>query len=360
MLASEALELDQLLLQLLEARRVGLGRVQERAQETRRRLELRRGLADAASGLLHRRNARAPAVQDALGALNDLKGGAVLLREPLHQASEGGRQLGRVAQELPLAAQVLGLHGVEVERLQLAELELDQVQALGAPLLLGLTPLEPLAQAEPGRAALAIARQGLPQPGKGVQQLQLLGRLEQPLVLVLPVDLHQLGRQLAEELAGHRAMVHVGPTAPIARDGPREDKLQLARRLALGALLLTPLLEGVGQVFLEPARHALPPGVHRQQEAPLHPRTPRARPHDLRARPTPEQQLERIHDQALARARLPRDGVETGTEDELGLLEEGQVLEAEFDQHGGRCCLEDAETGCELRLRWPRQPQAVR
>ena len=48
-----------------------------------------------------------------------------------------------------------------------------------------------------------------------------------------------------------------------------------------------------------------------------------------------EEQLERIDDEALASTGLAGDRVEAGTEHELGLLEEGEVLEAEFDEHDG-------------------------
>jgi len=71
-LASEPLEQGQLLLEVLEARGVGLGSVEGRPQESRGCLQLRRRLAHAGPGLLEGGDARDPRLQLALGALHDL------------------------------------------------------------------------------------------------------------------------------------------------------------------------------------------------------------------------------------------------------------------------------------------------
>ncbi len=114
-------------------------------------------------------------------------------------------------------------------------------------------------------------------------------------------------------------------------DGAREDQLALVLRTQR-----RPVLEhggrDVGQRFAQFAARGV---LGRQQESSFDARLLGAGAHDARARSLAQEQLERADDQALPRAGLASDRVESESELQRGAVEEGQVLEGEVAEHGG-------------------------
>ena len=158
------------------------------------------------------------------------------------------------------------------------------------------------------------------------------------------MDLHEATGELLEQLLGHGPVIHVGPGASVAADRARQDQLELAA--------LRVLLEGLGQMIPEPRGDEIAVPLEGQEEAPLDPRSLGALADHGRLGAAPEQELERIDDEALARAGLPRDRVEATTEFERRALEEREVLETEFDEHArGRS--HGTRRGCNRRGRDP-------
>ena len=96
---------------------------------------------------------------------------------------------------------------------------------------------------------------------------------------------------------------------------PREDEL-----LGVGGQLLAERL----------------PQVVGQLEDALDPRLRRVRAHDARLGPAAEQEVERVGEHGLARARLPREDVQAWAEAQLGPLDQQEVLDAQLVEHGRR------------------------
>ena len=142
----------------------------------------------------------------------------------------------------------------------------------------------------------------------------------------------------------------MGLGASVATDRARQDQLQLPA--------LRVLLEGLGQMVPQPAGHEVAVSLQGQEEAPLDPRPLGALADHGRLGAAPEQELERIDDEALPRAGLPRDRVEATTEFERRALEEREVLETEFDEHArGRS--HGTRRGCNRRSLDPSGPEGL-
>ena len=122
-------------------------------------------------------------------------------------------------------------------------------------------------------------------------------------MLVLPVDLDQLRRGLAEGAERRHATVDPGPGPPLGGNGAGEDHLVL----------------GV----------ALP-----HDEARLDQGLRRAAAHHARVGPPAEDQLQRLDDQRLARPGLPRERGHAGTELEREVLDDPEVADVQVGQHG--------------------------
>jgi len=324
-LALQPLQQAQAILDVLQARGVGVYSVEEAAQGTARLLELKRRLPEARRGLLEVGHPARPVGHGALRPAQQVERAVLGLGEPVKRGPKLRSQLGGVAQHAPLGAEVLRLEGRGVRLLELAHLKPDEVEALKPLRLPRLEVFELGHQLEPASAPLPIALQGVLQPAKGVHQAELLHGLEQPLVLVLTVDLHQLPGEAAQQLLGHGAVIDVGPCAPVAADGPRQDELQL--------VLLLPLLQGLGEMLREPASHELAVVIEREDEPALHSSPLGSLADHGGPCPAPQEQLEGVDEEALARAGLPRHRVQPCSKFQRRPFKEGEVLQREFNQH---------------------------
>jgi len=110
-------------------------------------------------------------------------------------------------QELPLGAERLVLAGDEAGLLQLSQLELDKVEARGPFTVVHPQPIELFAQAANGRERRGDLCPRLIETGPRIEQREMLGRIEQLLVLVLPVQLDEPVRQVLERGRGGQRAV---------------------------------------------------------------------------------------------------------------------------------------------------------
>ncbi len=167
----------------------------------------------------------------------------------------------------------------------------------------------------PGPSAVVAAQVGqrrLDLPELGLGRLQAgqvdvaeavqrgpLGRTpQQRLVGVLAVEVDQLLAGFAQGRGGGQAAVHVGPAPPVGRDHPPEHDLLVARD--------------------EPALdHGLVPRRADQDGI----------------GPPADEQVDRLDQQGLARARLPRQGGHAGAQHQLEPVDDTQVLHRQLDQH---------------------------
>ena len=114
------------------------------------------------------------------------------------------RQLIRVGQAVGLGAQLLVLAGPNPGAVDLAELEADEVgPALEFPTPLFEGPCPPSQTCDPAEGVLHLRRQ-IAAPGEGVQHRPLKVPREQPLVLVLSMDVHQHRPDPAQDSRRHR------------------------------------------------------------------------------------------------------------------------------------------------------------
>ena len=144
-----------------------------------------------------------------------------------------------------------------------------------------------------------------------VEHLELVGRTREPALLELARHRdHALGGG-RDVLSRGRAPPGVRARATVAEDPAGDDE----RILVLGPQL-PEFVEVVGEIEL-------------RLDVRLLPGCPDVRVVALRA----EQQAERLGEDRLARARLPRDRVQSGSKLELGLLDKDEVLDAEPPKH---------------------------
>ena len=129
---------------------------------------------------------------------------------------------------------------VEIERLQFAPLELQQLalggHRFGVLLQLGAAAVQGLPCLEQPAHLLRLAQQA----GVAVQQVALRAGAQQRLVLVLPVDVEQEFARLAHLLHGGAAPVDEAARAPAAVHHAAQQAHAL---VALQFLLLQPLLQ---------------------------------------------------------------------------------------------------------------------
>ena len=80
--------------------------------------------------------------------------------------------------------------------------------------------LGPIPEAAPALGHLGAARL---EPRELVQRRQVGVRVQESLLLVLPVDVHQPAGQLAQLRGGHEHAVHEGPAASLGADLAAHD-----------------------------------------------------------------------------------------------------------------------------------------
>ena len=125
-------------------------------------------------------------------------------------------------------------------------------------------------------------------------------RIEQHLVLVLAMEIHQVRGQLAQRRRRHQGAVEEG-AAPAALDRDVAADHQL----------------GAGGVLED--------GFDRRLLLP--------RPHEIRRRPAPDEQPDGAHEDRLARAGLAGEHVQARLELDLETIDDGQIADGDESEH---------------------------
>ncbi len=235
-----------------------------------------------------------------------------LLRvQDLFTARGGAEELLRALEPLALDPQLLVLARLQRRRLQLAELELEQVLALGTRARVGIERR----QRRRGLGQRAVRRHHV-----GAQALVLGERVEdrhlalgvgQRLLVVLRSDVDQTGDGIAEIARGREPARQVDAPSPGARDGAAHEEPGLV------ALLASPL-------GLEP-RAQLGGARRGQVDDGLDPSLVAAGPDQVGAGAAAAQQAQRLDDDALAGAGLAGDHGETGPQLQLELVDQREA-----------------------------------
>jgi hypothetical protein len=138
-------------------------------------------------------------------------------------------------------------------------------------------------------------------------------RVQKPLPLVLPVDLHKEAPDLPQGSYGDRGSVRVRP-AP-ASDLPDQDE-ELVFHGDAGCVQGRPDLRGPGEF-----------------EDRLHPGLRRPGAYHIRTHPVPKTGPQGVQEDGFARARLAREDVEAGPELHPHVLQKGEVARVELPEH---------------------------
>ncbi len=304
-LALEPFEQGQAILHLGEARRRTVDARREVAQRGREILEL--GLDALAlpeiggepgveAGQLLDPLPHAPQVGQRR-AVSVIQVGIAVAAQPLDGVG--------AAQDLPRGRELDVLVGLKGRLAQLAQLELDELEA-GRPLAaVHAQPIElvtqPLDSREGGRDLLPERRQ----TGPGVEHGEVLAGVEQLLMLVLPVQLHEPGGEFLERRRGGQRAGDERP-AP-ALDGDLAAHDDLARRTAL--------VREVEYRFDD--RHVLT-GAH-----------------EVRRGAPAEEQPHRLDEDRFAGPGLAGEDVERGFKLDGGRFDDREILDRQVADHGG-------------------------
>ncbi len=320
-LALEAVDDVESLLDLLQAARLPLDPLGVGPQLRGQLLHLDRDrpgtLGERVEGRVHSLLAR----QRRLGHRHRLRGAALAVvagdrRDGLRCRPPQG--LG-MAQPLPLRGQLGLLGGIRLGRLDLGELEAEDVE-VALTVSLPLADLGELAL-DRGDLGMGLAVAGAPLQvllaGEPVQRLQLRRGEGQLAVLVLAVEGEQPRAERPQLRRGGRAALQEGRGPARGRDAPSQHDLARVLGQALGDLRQLGIVEQPGREL----EHALDVGLRG------------ARPHDLGPRLPAHDQVQRVGQDRLAGAGLPRDRVQARPEAELGPLDQEQVLDPQLEEH---------------------------
>ena len=162
----------------------------------------------------------------------------------------------------------------------------------------------------PRAAGLADAFGG---PGEGIEHRKLVARARQPPLLELPAHREERLDGRRDVLPGRAASPRVGARPPVGEDAPGEHERLLAAGPQVGELA-EHLVVGKVELGLDP-RLAGGGAEHRGVAA------------------RPEQKPDRVREDRLPRAGLPRDRVQPGVELQLGLADQHEVLDTKPPQH---------------------------
>ena len=318
-LALQAREDVEALVDRLEPPRLDRDRLPQRPDPRERLLDLdARGL-QRLHGSGERRVQARQVLEDARGAVHARGCRALLLvEEPrgLHETRQ--EPLGVLGAPARLT-ELRFLAGPEPRAVELGELEAQEVFALRAVALRRARALD----LGVGRSVFGDERSdALAQVlgvGEAVEQLELTGRLQEPLVLVLAVDLDELVAEALEEPDGDGRVVDEGAVASASGELPPHDELAVLER--------EPSLVERGRDG--PPRLDLEDGLDRGGLG------LRADHVGLGAG-APEQE-DRVDQHRLAGARLAGQHVEAGPERHGHALDHGEVPDPQLAQHRDRC-----------------------
>jgi len=220
-------------------------------------------------------------------------------------------------------------HGVDLRKLKR-----DDVQPV---------PARRLRRAQLGRAASRlhppfVQRRHAPPQRRGyaefVDQAPLLGRVRQAVLLVLAVDRHETGSQTLQGSHRDRHVVDPRPAPPSSADLPPDHDRVASGDAELVEHGVQLAIAGHGEMTLDAQRRA-------------------AGANHVRLRPSPGQQLERLHEQRLARAGLPRQRHEAGRRLEHHRLDDPQAMNLQALQHAAML----AEDAAAARRAWYTSPK---
>ena len=322
MLALQAVEPVEPLLDRLQTAGLGIDLVQVGAQLATHVLELDRGRAQPRRERVEVRIDALDTGEPGLGQPERRSSPAAILDlaadRPECPAAGLAQRLG-MAQAFPICLQLGVLGHVGCRRLDLGELEAQQVEVALARAL----ALAQVRQFPRERRYLSVRRRvlvpdgGVPGPGEAVEGLELGGTESEPTMLVLAVEREQASAERLQVGGRCRPSADEGAGPPRGAHPPAQDHLVGALGDPLGDLgKLGFVEEAVGQ-----------------REHPLHPGLLGAGADDLRSRPAAQQEVERVGEHRLARPGLAGDRVQAGVEPELGPLDQEQVLDSKLEQH---------------------------
>ncbi len=201
-----------------------------------------------------------------------------------------------------------------VGAVDLAQLPLEQVQLAIARSGALLELVQALAKPSFAHIDLAVglAAAGLVGAGEAVEDLELRRVQHQLAALVLAVERQQRRARLAQIGGRGAAPAQVGPCPALGAHAAREHEF-------LG-VLRDPVAQQHSEFF-------------GQREDALDVRLRGAGAHDARPRLAAEEQIQRVGEHRLARARLPREHVQARTEAQLGPFDQEEILDAQFVKH---------------------------
>ena len=134
-------------------------------------------------------------------------------------------------------------------------------------------------------------------------------------MVVRAVDVHEEASERAQGLYGRGGVVHVDASAACGGHGaPHDERAVLAGREPR---------------VVEDARHLGAHRLARERELGLHARLLRAVAHRGGVRPRAEHELERAHEDALARAGFAGDDVQALAERDVSRFDDGEVVDCE-------------------------------
>ena len=231
-----------------------------------------------------------------------------------------------------------GVDGVDLGELEPVEILLPR---LLSHLLLEM--LLPVPRVPPGAHQMRHALSLRLALAEAVEQAELLLGLEQPLMLVLAVELHEVLAEPLQEPDRRRRVVDVDPVPSGAGDLSLHDELPLTRGVA-------GLVENGGQ--RAPAIDV----EHRLDGGQI-----LAGADQVGVGARAEHEQDGVDQNGFARAGLPREHVEAGREWHRDLLDHGQVSDPELSQHGGfRHATAKGEAGSTVSSARRVDPEAVR
>ena len=167
----------------------------------------------------------------------------------------------------------------------------------------------------PGSVRLGDVRNELAMATEAVHQAQLTRWLEEPLLLVLAVDLRETSAKPSQPADGHRPVVGPHERAPVGPDLAPHDERPVPRGHHLGHRIVVR-----GSRSVEDRLHAsgIGPGA------------------DLVGRGAgAERERERVDDQRLARPGLAGQHREAGSERQADRLDHGEVLDGQLAEGHG-------------------------
>ena len=150
---------------------------------------------------------------------------------------------------------------------------------------------------------------------EAARRAALEGFFEKRLVVVRTMDVHEEASERAQGLYGGGGVVHVDASAAGCRHGAPHDERAV--------------LTGREPRVVEDARHV---GAHvrvGKRELGLHARLLRAVAHGGGVRPRAEDEFERPHEDALARAGFAGDDVQALAERDVSRFDDGEVVDCQ-------------------------------